>query len=209
MESFLCDNPVVLQDAAKFGLKSWVMPFAILFLGWRGTKKTWLKEKKFHAKLIARNFTGEYKLKFPWVGPVLSSLAFVCLSFFVLQDRATKLKAIETGEYSTYQGTVAGIKVVDKGRVSYAKSRVYFNITGYVTDSDGRSYKIDQQADRVTTKRDIIADWGNNCSGYTCGISVGDKVRIKKIPVKVKFPTSKINDYYAGDTLSIEKCETQ
>jgi len=198
MESFLCENPVILQDAAKFGFKSWIIPCAILYLGWRGTKKAWSNEKKFHAKLIKKNFPGEHKLKFPWFGPVLSSFAFLCLSFFILQDRAIKLNALKNAEYRTYQGYVAEIYRVDKHRTGWTKSRINFKINGHAIDSDGRHYKLNRNNDRVTTRSAVAADWGNNCSGYTCGLSIGDKVRIKQVPVKT---------YFGGDTLSIEKCE--
>lgn len=198
MENFLCDNPVILQDVTKFGFKSWVIPFAILCLGWSGTRKAWLAEKKFHAKVITKNFPEQYELKFPWLGVMISGLAFLCLSFFILQDRATKLNALKNAEYRTYQGYVEQIYRVDKRRGSWVKSRTNFKIDGYVTDSGGRHHKLNRYNDRVTTKGAIVADWGNNCSGYRCGLSVGDKVRIKHIPVKT---------YYGGDTLSIEKCE--
>lgn len=198
MENFLCDNPVILQDAAKFGFKSWVIPFAISCLAWRGTTKAWQDEKIFHAKVMAKNFPGGYELKFPWFWAMFSGLAVLCLSFFILQDRAIKLNALKNGEYRTYQGHIAQIARVDKGRNAWTKSRINFKISGYATDSDGRHHKLNRYNDRVTTKGAIIADWGNNCSGYKCGLSIGDKVRIKQIPVKTHF---------GGDTLSIEKCE--
>jgi len=47
MESFLCENPIVLQDAAAFGFKSWLIPFAILLFGLLATKSAWSGEKKF------------------------------------------------------------------------------------------------------------------------------------------------------------------
>jgi len=197
MESFLCDNPVILQDAAKFGLRSWAIPFAILYLGLRGTRKAWIKEKKLHEKLWASNWPGKKDLKYFWLGPGLSILAFLCLSFFILQDRAAKLNALKNAEYRTYQGYVAEIYRVDRGRARW-RDRTSFKIIGYATDSDGHHHKLNRYTERVTTKSAIIADWGNNCYGYTCGLSVGDKVRIKQVPVKTHF---------GGDTLSIEKCE--
>ena len=198
MENFLCDNPIILQDAVKFGIKSWVIPFLILCLGWRGIRKAWLDEKRFHAKVIKKNFQERFKPRFPWIEAVLFGSAALCFSFFTLQDRATKLNALKNGEYSTYQGNVAEIYRVDKGRTGWTKSRINFKISGYVVDSDGRHHKLNRYNDRVTTKGAIVADWGNNCSGYRCGLSNGDKVRIKQIPVKTHF---------GGDTLSIEKCE--
>lgn len=202
MINFICDSPVILQDVTKFGFTSWVIPFAILFLALSGTRKVWLDDKKFHAKVIRKNFPGGHELKFPWLGLVLSSLAFLCLSFLILQDRAEKLNALKTGEYITYQGHIAQISRLDKRGRSLTRQRVQFKITGHATDSDGRNYELHWRDfsdtvihDRVTTQHSIVADWGNSCSWYSkCGLSVGDKVRIKKVP-------------YANDTLSIEKCE--
>jgi len=198
MENFLCDNPVILQDATKFGFKSWVLPFAILLLAWSGTRTAWLDEKKFQAMVIRKNFSERYEPKFPWVALTISGLAFLCFSFFNLQDRTAKLNAVKNAEYITYQGYIAEIYRVDTRRTGWTKSRINFKVAGHAIDPDGHHYKLNQYNDRVTTKAAIVADWGNNCSRYTCGLSVGDKVRIKQIPAKA---------YLGGDTLSIEKCE--
>ena len=200
MENILCDNPIILQDTVKFGVKSWVIPFLILCLGWRGARKAWLDEKRFQEKVIKKNFQEKFKPRFPWIEAVLFSLAALCFSFLTLQDRAIKLNALKNGEYRTYQGYVVEIHRVDSRRGGWTTGRVNFKIDGYATDSDGRHHKLNRYNDRVTTKRAIVADWGNNCSGPTCGLSIGDKVRIKQISLQ---------PYFGGDTLSIEKCEMQ
>jgi len=199
MENFLCENPLILQDAAKFGWKSWVIPFAILFLGLSGMRTAWLSEKKLHAKLSRnRNLRGNHKPRFPWIEAVIFGTAILAFSFFNLYDRAIKLNALENSEYRTYQGYIAEIYNVDRSRTGWTTDRLNFKITGYAIDADGRHNKLNRYNDRVTTKRSIVGDWGNNCSGYKCGLSIGDKVRIKQIPDK---------SHFGGDTLSIEKCE--
>ena len=199
MENFLCENPLILQDAAKFGWKSWVIPFAILCLGLRGMRHAWLSEKQFHAKLSKnKNLRGNHKPRFPWIEAGIFGTAFLAFSFFNLHDRAIKLNALENAEYRTYQGYVDEIYNVDRRRGGWITGRLGFKIRGYAMDADGRRHKLNRYNESVTTKRAIVADWGNNCSGYSCGLSVGKKVRIKQLSGKT---------YYGGDTLSIEKCE--
>ena len=188
MESFVCTNPGILQDATGFGFKSWLFALAFLLLGWSAQLTIWINSKFSRTSLASKR---------PWLGALFGTLIFLMLGNLIIKDGNAKMQALESGEYNTHQGYVVKIdKYYSPLSLNLAVNNIDIYLSGTVTRTNGKttSLKGDEFLQKVTTQNGFVGVAGKSCSGQTCGLKIGDKVRIK-------------TTNYLGHPLLIEKCE--
>lgn len=185
MDNFICDNPTLLQDATQFGFKAWIFPLACLLLGCAKLLAVWTDPKFAQANIGSKHH---------FYLALWGVLMFVGLGHVTLKDQRQKLGALQSGNYSTYQGNLTSIEV-QYFRYGIIVNEIRLKISGRVIKPDGQVYLLDRQrrSSQLTTKNALIGVGGKSCSGRQCGLEIGDKVQIKK-------------PYYLSDTLQIEKC---
>lgn len=186
MEDFICDAPILMQDGAGFGLKAWIIPVVILSF----TCLSLLRHLKYPKTPVEKSSIG------PWALALTGSAIFLLSANLTLGDHAYKTRMLSSGEHLTYEGRLTVIERVPAFRSAGLITDKYrFYIDGNVKSPDGRTHKLSNRRypNFVTSKNAIMNVGGKSCFGLSCGLTVGDRVRIKA-------PNSR------QDTLRIEKC---
>jgi hypothetical protein len=192
MENFLCENPMLLQDGAGFGIKGWILPFLTLFAG-----LIFLVSGRIIPKELHREFFPKYlRYVFP-----LAILYFVISSYGILKDRAEKSEALEAGDYTTLVGNILDVQTrTGVYSIGLLVRNIRLTMEGHMLYADGRVFELDGKNtfSQFWTEVGSLGTGGKTCSGRKCGLEVNDRVRVKVGALRKGVIT---------DTLSIEKCQ--
>lgn len=186
MDGFICENTKILQDAAQFGLKAWIIPSILLLLGC----------SSLYMVRRVPNFAKTGLAPRPKFGAFLGVLAFASMGYLNLDDQREKRDALQSGDYATYQGRLTVIKSeAISGRGWFIWDSITLTIDGRIIRSDGKVIALDGKGygSQVKTENAVVGYGGKSCFTRRCGLKVGDKVEIKAKRAR-------------KDTLRIEKC---